>query len=118
MWTRLHHHTVYRLARLARLAPGRSACPTVVIMDGQSTKTTERGGCLGFDAHKRVRGRKRHTLVDTLGLLIASRVEPADMSDRRRAGERLVYGLAPLWPKIRTIIADPGHESRRLAGCG
>jgi putative transposase len=35
------------------------------------------------------------------------------MSDRR-AGERLVYGLAPLWPEIRTIIADAGHESRRL----
>lgn len=36
------------------------------------------------------------------------------MSDRR-AGERLAYGLAPLWPEIRTILADAGHESRRLA---
>ena len=50
----------------------------------------------------------------TFGLLIASCLEPANMSDRR-AGERLVYGLAPLWPKIQTIIADAGHESRRLA---
>lgn len=92
----------------------RNACPTVVIMNGQSVKTTERGGSRGFDGHKRVKGRKRHILVDTLGLLIASRVEPASMSDRR-AGERLVYGLAPLWPEIRTVIADAGHESRRLA---
>src|SRR5580693_5811572 len=45
-------------------------CPSVVIMDGQSVKTTERGGARGFDAHKRVKGRKRHILVDTLGLLV------------------------------------------------
>ena len=68
----------------------------------------------GFDGHKRVKGRKRHILVDTLGLLIASRVEPAGMSDRR-AGAKLVAGLAPLWPTIRTVIADAGHESRKLA---
>jgi hypothetical protein len=49
-----------------------------------------------------------------LGLLIANRVEPAGVSDWR-AGERLVYGLAPLWPGIRVIAADTGHESRRLA---
>jgi putative transposase len=110
VWTRLHR-VVYRLARAAA---GRGACPSVVIMDGQSVKTTERGGSRGFDAHKRVKGRKRHILVDTRGLLVASRVEPAGMPDRR-AGERLVYGLAPLWPEIRTIIADAGHESRRLA---
>ena len=61
-----------------------------------------------------MKGRKRHILVDTLGLLIASRVEPAGMSDRR-AGAKLVAGLAPLWPTIRTVIADAGHESRKLA---
>jgi hypothetical protein len=55
----------------------RSACPSVVIMDGQSVKTTERGGVRGFDAHKRVKGRKGHIRVDTLGLPIACRVEPA-----------------------------------------
>ena len=46
----------------------------MVIMDGQSVKTTERGGARGFDAHKRVKGRKRHILVDTLGLLVANKV--------------------------------------------
>jgi putative transposase len=55
----------------ARRKAGRSACPSVVIMDGQSVKTTERGGVRGFDAHKRVKGRKRRILVDTLGLPIA-----------------------------------------------
>ena len=94
--------------------PGRAACPSVVIMDGQSVKTTERGGIRGFDAHKRVKGRKRHILVDTFGLLIACRVEPADISDRKAAA-RLLGGLRPLFPNIRTVIADAGHQSRKLA---
>ena len=97
-----------------RIAAGRAACPSVVIMDAQSVKTTERGDTRGFDAHKRGRGRKRRILVDTLGLPIASRVEPADTSDRR-GGARLVAGLAPLFPRIHTVIADAGHESRKLA---
>jgi len=83
-------------------------------MDGQSVKTTERGGTRGFDAHKRVKGRKRHILVDTLGLPIATRVEPANVSDRR-AGARLLHGLGHLFPRIAPVIADAGHESRKLA---
>ena len=79
-------------------------------MDGQSVKTTERGGVRGFDAHKRVKGRKRHILVDTLGIPIACRVEPADMSDRR-AGARLLRGLSSLFPRIRTVFVDAGHEA-------
>ena len=68
VWIRLHR-AVYEQARLLA---GRAPCPSVVIMDGQSVKTTERGGVRGFDGHKRVRGRKRHILVDILGLPIAS----------------------------------------------
>jgi transposase len=61
-----------------------------------------------------VKGRKRHILVDTLGLLIACRVEPADISDRKAAA-LLLGGLRPLFPNIRTVIADAGHQSRKLA---
>jgi putative transposase len=109
VWVLLHR----ALYPLARLAAGRKPDPTVVIMDGQSVKTAEQGGVRGFDGHKRVKGRKRNVLVDILGLPIANRVEPANMSDRR-AGGRLLAGLAPLWPTIRTVIADAGHENRKL----
>ena len=74
VWALLHR----ALYPLARLAAGRKPDPTVVIMDGQSVKTAERGGVGGFDGHKRVNGRKRHVLVDILGLPIANRVEPAN----------------------------------------
>jgi len=104
VWVHLHRV----LYEQARRDAGRAACPSVVIMDGQSVKTTERGGARGFDAYKRVKGRKRHILVDTLGLLVANRVEPADTSDRR-ACALLLGGLRALFPRIRTVIADAGH---------
>jgi putative transposase len=110
IWARLHR-AVYEQVRQME---GHAKCPSVVIMDGQSVKTTERGGTRGFDGHKKIKGRKRHILVDTLGMMIARRVEPANTSDRR-AGERLLAGLSPLFPKIRTVFADAGHESRKLA---
>jgi hypothetical protein len=53
-------------------------------------------------------------LVDIPGLPIANRVELANVSDRR-AGSRLVAGLPPIWPTIRTVIANAGHQSRKLA---
>lgn len=110
VWVRLRRE----LYRLTRIRSGRAECPTVVIMDGQSVKTTEVGGIRGFDAFKRVKGRKRHILVDTLGLPIANRVEAADISDRR-AGALLTGGLKALFPAITTVIADAGHESKKLA---
>jgi len=108
-WVRLHR----RLYAQTRLAAGRKACPTVVIMDGQSVKTTERGGVRGFDGHKLVKGRKRHILVDTLGLIVTNRVEPAGISDQR-AGARLLGGLRPFFPAIHTVMADAGHQSLKL----
>jgi len=62
------------------------------VLHSQSVKTAESGGIREFDAHKRVKGRKRHILIDTCGLLIACRVEPADISDRR-AASLLLGGL-------------------------
>src|SRR5262249_38746877 len=110
IWVQLHR-AIYEQARIAA---GRALSPRVVIMDGRSVKTAERGGTRGFDGHKRVKGRKRHILVDTLGLMIANRVEPANVSDGR-AGARLMAGLSPVFPRIHTVIADAGRRSRKLA---
>ena len=62
-----------------------------------------------------MKGRKRHILVDILGLPIASRVEAANNISDRRAGHRLLAGRSALFPEIRTVFADAGHESRKLA---
>jgi hypothetical protein len=53
-------------------------------------------------------------LVDSLGLLVACRVEPAGVSDRK-AARALTAGLSALWPRIDTVIADAGYESKKLA---
>src|SRR3954453_3339076 len=98
----------------ARLSRGRSMCPSVVILDSQSVKTPERGGPRGFDGHKRVNGRKRHLLVDTLGMVVARRVEAANISDQS-AGARLLAGLRSGFPQIRTGMADAGYQSHKLA---
>src|SRR5580693_3096525 len=104
--------------RQARRQADRAACPSVVIMDGLSVKTTERGGIRGFDAHKRVKGRKRHILVDTLGLLIACRVEPADISDRKAAA-LLLGGLRPFSRTLAqsSLMPDTKVASSRATCC-
>ena len=61
---------------------GREASPTAGVIDSQSVKTTESGGVWGYDAGKKVRGRKRHILTDTCGFLIFILVHTADIQDR------------------------------------
>jgi putative transposase len=75
--------TLYQQARLAR---SRLLCPSVVILDSQSVETTERGGTRGFDGHKRVNGRKRHLVVDTLSMVVDRRVEAANVLRPTRRG--------------------------------
>jgi transposase len=104
----------YGLLFLARQAAGRDPQPTAGIVDSQSVKTTESGGPRGYDAGKKINGRKRHVLVDTLGLLLRALVHPASVQDRD--------GLAPLLVRIRRrfpwlalLFADGGYQGEVAA---
>src|SRR5260370_1314723 len=94
---------------------GRNVQPSAAIIDAQSVKTVEESaGISGFDGHKCVKGRKRHILVDTLGLLLAVYVTPADFHDTK--GARCVLsGLAPLLPRLKKIWADAAYRGHELA---
>lgn len=78
-------------------------------------KTVEESAHIrGFDAHKRVKGRKRHLLVDTLGLPLSVYVTPADMHDTQGA-RRLLGGLKYFVPRLTTIWADAAYRGQNLA---
>lgn len=92
---------------------GREASPSAAIIDSQSVKTTEAGGPRGYDAGKKINGRKRHALVDTDGRALIIEPHPASIQDRDGGGP-LLEASRRFFPFIERAFADAGYDHQRV----
>jgi transposase len=108
------HHALYVKCR--ELAE-REANPTAAIIDSQSVKSAEKGGLSidppGYDAGKKIKGKKRHILVDTQGLLLHAIVHAADIQDRD-GGVLLMSTLFGMFPCLLKLYADSGYQGAKF----
>jgi transposase len=106
-WNRVHD----RLRDLVRVAEGRDPQPSAAVLDSQTAHSHEGGEAIGWDAGKRTRGRKRHILVDTSGLVLKAVVHAASVQER--AGAKLVLaGITATFPLLGLVWADAGYVNR------
>jgi transposase len=103
----------YALVMADRERVGREASPSAAIIDSQSVKTTEAGGPRGYDAGKKVNGRKRHALVDTDGRALLLEPHAADIQDRDAGGPVLRASRA-LYPFVQKVFADSAYDHERV----
>ena len=109
LWQTLNHY----LLMASREAQGREASPSAGVIDSQSVKTTESGGPRGYDAGKKIKGRKRHILTDTQGNLVHALIHTADIQDRDGA-PLLLAGIVHRFPWLRHLFADGGYAGDKL----
>jgi len=111
---RIHFTLFVQVRELA----GKEASPTVAIIDSQSVKSAERGGAeidpVGYDAGKKVKGVKRHIVVDTLGMMLMGQIQSASVQDRDGALPVLAE-VRRLFPFITKIFADGGYQGEATA---
>jgi putative transposase len=112
LWEQIHAH----LREHVRLIEGRKRQPTAGILDSQSVKSTECSEERGFDAGKKVNGRKRHLLVDTLGLVLLVLVLPANIQDRDGARQLLqAFFQRKAQGRFKHLWADGGYAGTLVA---
>lgn len=104
-WERIHD----KLREKVRKAVGKKSTPTVAIVDSQSIRTAEGGEERGYDAGKKITGRKRHVAVDTLGLILAIVVHGAGVQDQHGA-EWVMDVLAEKFRRLKVVFGDSAYK--------
>ena len=104
---------MHRVNEIVRMKVGKQAQPSLVIIDCQSVKTTPVGGIRGFDGNKKITGRKRHVIVDTLGNVLSVVVHAAHLHDTAMA-ELVVRRFREVFFRAKRIVGDGGYRGKLI----